>query len=149
MIEQLRVSRKRIRDSPFYIDSISSNAVLDEKKDPLLSALGLKNDFFPTELIVKPSKNRLRVLYRRLAREETDIQKLEKLYQQKDDFGEGDEADDENNDIFGEDKEEESEEDTDYLYQNYDDDEDYLDDEDDGGYDGKLFCDYFSKFITL
>ncbi|KAG2385855.1 hypothetical protein C9374_003004 [Naegleria lovaniensis] len=96
MIEQLRASRLRIRNSPYYIDSQTPSA-MDEKKDPLLSA-------------------------------------LEKLFQQKDDFGEDIDEDENADNLFVEGEEEEEEDaDADYTYAHFDDDEDYLDDDDFGG----------------
>lgn len=148
MIDQLRASRLRIRNSPYYIDSQTPSA-MDEKKDPLLSALGIKGDFFPSELVVKPSKKRLQVLYKKVATsEENTVQKLEKLFQQKDDFGEDIDEDETAENLFDEAEEEEEEDaDADYTYAHFDDDEDYLDDDDfggDGG-DGK----YFWIFLTF
>jgi len=112
-----------------------------------MTALGIKKEYLPSELLVKPSQKRLAALYRKLGqREDSSIQRLEKIYQQKDDALGDDEEEDENGEnIFGgEEQEEESDGDADYTYQNCDDDEDYLDDEDVGDGDGKFF-----KVVTM
>ena len=140
MIDQMRTSRGRVRNSPYYVDSNHCEALLDEKRDPLLSALGIKTGYFPSELVVRPSRKRLMMLYKKLnfGGEETSVQRLEKLFQQKDDFGDDEEDDDNIDNIFREEQDEESDGGDDYdAFQNYDDDEDYLDDEEVGGDDGK------------
>ena len=83
------------------------------------------------------------MLYKRLnLSEESNIQRLEKLYQQKDDFADDDEDEENGEILIGEEQGDESDGDADYTYQIYDDDEDYLDDEEGDGADGKFILIY-------
>ncbi|KAL9656270.1 hypothetical protein ABK040_007883 [Willaertia magna] len=124
MIEQLRISRARIRNSPFHVEP--STASLDPKKDPLISALTLRRDFFPVELIVKPSRKKLLSIMRKLGvGDEGDVRQLDKVFKQN----EGD--DDEDDNVFDEIEQEEENED-DFAFDTVDDDEDYLDEEEVG-----------------
>ena len=133
MIEQMRNSRGRIRNSPYYVDSQHCEACLDEKKDPLMQSLGIKTGYFPSEIVVRPNKKRLMMLYKRFnsGSDEANVQRLEKLFKQKKDDDDEDDDDDENGDILAEDEESDGGDAYD-AFENFDDDEDYLDEEEVG-----------------